>query len=95
MQPGDVLSWGYGRGPYKYTSDQTVLCWFDFNQGYIVSMDWHNGHDGLVQLPSYMAGKSVTILEKSDSVSVHDTIVTNVGVSVTCENYGYVVMYLH
>ena len=95
MNAGDVLSWGYGRGPFKYSSDQTVLCWFDYNNGYILSMDWHNDYSGLVELPYYMAGKSIEILEKSDSVTVTDSIITNVGVQVSCNDYGYVVMYLH
>lgn len=94
MAPGDVLSWGYGRGPFVYSADQTVLSWFDYNGGYIVSMDWHNNYDGLAKLPYYMAGKKIEILEKTDSVTVKDEIVTNVGVRVeVAGGYGYVVFY--
>lgn len=95
LSPGDTLSWGYGRGPFKYYNNITNLSWFDYRNGYIVTIDFHNNYSGNVKLPYYMAGKEIEILEKTDSITLQDIIVTNVGLRLSCTTYGYVVMYIH
>lgn len=95
LNAGDTLSWGYGRGPFKYYNNITNLSWFDYRNGYIVAIDFHNDYSGNVKLPYYMAGKEIEILEKTESVTLQDTLVTNIGLRLNCTTYGYLVIYVH
>ena len=92
MQAGDCISWAYGRGPYKYTDNQTVLTYFDLENGYMVSMDWHNNFNGYVNLPDYMCGLKCNIYDKTDSVNLLTEYVDLNGIKINCVSYGYLVL---
>jgi hypothetical protein len=93
MVNGDILSWGYGRGLYKKTAGQTVNACFKVNDSWIVALDWHSAHSGYVDLPDALSGGRVTVLEKTDNVTVLNDYVGNNGIKVNSTgNYGYCVL---
>jgi hypothetical protein len=93
MVNGDILSWGYGRGLYKKTAGQTVNACFKVNDSWIVALDWHSAHSGYVDLPDALSGGRVTVLDKTDNVTVLNDYVGNNGIKVNSTgNYGYCVL---
>ena len=92
LNVGDKLTWGYGKGPMKWTEQQIAQAFFDVGNGWIASADWSNGFTGYMELPDYMAGHEFEVIDKTDSVSVIGNYVTNDGVKVNCTGYGYCVL---
>lgn len=92
LTSGKSLSWGYGRGMYKKTSNQTVNACFRLNDAWIVAMDWHNNYSGYASLPKELAGGKVSVIEKTDSVTVSSAFVGNNGIKVSCTGSGYCVL---
>lgn len=90
---GKSLSWGYGRGIYKKTSNQLVnACFKLFDGTWIVSMDWQSSFSGYATLPDELAGGQISVIEKTNSVTVHNEYVGNNGIKVSCTGYGYCVL---
>lgn len=92
LNNGKSLTWGYGKGIYKKTAGLYSNTAFKLHDAWIVSVDFSAAHTGYVDVPELLAGSHITVLKKSDNVTVQNDYVSNKGVKITSTGAGYAVL---
>jgi hypothetical protein len=76
----------------KYPTPTSVAVYQVYGEWFI-AVDWHANYDSTLIVPSYLTGKSVSVVDKHDNVTVNSTTVVDAGIAFTVINdYGYVVV---
>lgn len=97
LPKGTSLSVSAYRSVFDYTAvpSATVYTWYIDNGAVYVVYDTHLAVSlQTLPLPRDFGGKNITVVEKTNSVTVHDDIVGTDGVVVSSTGYGYVTLKL-
>ena len=92
MEAGESVSYKIARGPAYTEEGPTVLNWFWDGEDILLCMDFHEAYDGWVRLPEYM--KNMRVETVDDGGLKVAGIVTEKGLKVSAQGYGYTVMRL-
>lgn len=95
LHAGDTIS-GFGaKIPlYRYDEDFTSVCWYWIGEDIVLMLDAHAPVDKWVYLPSYMNGRSVILLDKSDSCSSFQESIADSMLHFSSNQQGYAVLLL-
>lgn len=95
LQAGERFEGFAAKMPlYQYDKDLTAVCWYWIGGDIVLMLDTHRSVDKDITLPEYMNGKVITVLDKTDSCSVVETIVSDNKVRFQSKGYGYLVLKL-
>lgn len=93
--PANTLLEAVAYRSYYPCGDATVMTWYKEGGDYIVVIDYHQTVSQLgIQLPPFMVGKTLTVVEKHDNLTLHTgAFVSASGIRISvANNYGFIIL---
>jgi len=74
---------------YDQAQDATNISWYELDDGTIVvNLDFHASIDRLIVFPATFTHKSVTVVDQTANITIHDSIIFESGLHVSTTTYG-------
>lgn len=78
----------------QYDADFTVCAWYWVDDDVYLMLDAHKTLSKVIDLPEYLHGYGVTVIEKTDNITILDNTVPISGLPINVTDYGSVVLKL-
>ena len=96
LQAGEIIEGFAARMPlYQYDDDLTAACWYWVGDDIILMIDAHRAVNKALDLPEYMEGKHIDILDKTHSCTCDQSVITDRKLRFQMDGYGYLVARLY
>ena len=93
LSAGDSFDGLAARMPlYRYDEDLTAVCWYWIGEDIVLMIDSHRAIEKDLLLPAYFNGKTLEILDITDSCTFRQTAIQNQTLHIRFDGYGYLVL---